>query len=176
ATGRILEASFDLLGKDALRGTASFGTGDPIAAGTDPVMNAVGNVVLVREGGGAAGIIRQMTVQVDNNLRELKAVGSLGNVGIGVGDASVGGTLEAYFEDGALYDKYLAGTDTSLAFVVAEGGRAYVVTLPRAKLTQGRIDAGSRNADCVLRFELMARRDPATGASIQIDRLPEFGS
>ncbi|MCC7271407.1 MAG: hypothetical protein IT561_01985 [Alphaproteobacteria bacterium] len=176
ATGRILEASFDLVGKDAARGAASFGTGDPVPAGTAPVMNAVGNVVLVREGGGTAGIVRQMTVQIDNNLRELKAVGTLGNVGIGVGDAAVGGTLEAYFEDGALYDKYLAAADTTLAFVVAEAGQAYVVTLPRVKLAGGRIEAGSRNGDCVLRFELMGQRDPLTGASIQIDRLREFGS
>ncbi len=175
ATGRILEASFDLVGKDALRGAASFGTGDPLPAGTAAVMNAVGDVVLVREGGGGAGIVRQMTVEMDNNLRELKAVGTLGNVAIGVGDASVGGTLEAYFQDGTLYDKYLAGTDTSLAFVVAENGQAYVVTLPRVKLSGGRIEAGSRNGDCVLRFDLMGLRDPATGASLQIDRLSEFG-
>jgi hypothetical protein len=176
ATGRILEASFDLVGRDARRGTASFGTGDAEPAGTASVMNAVGDVVLVREGGGGAGIVRQMTVELDNNLRELKAVGALGNVAIGVGDATVRGTLEAYFEDGALYDKYLAGTDTSLAFVVAEGAQAYVVTLPRVKLSSGRIEAGSRNGDCVLRFDLMGLRDPDTGASLQIDRFPEFGA
>ena len=176
ATGRILEASFDLIGRDALRGTASFGTGDALPAGTAPVMNAVGDVVLVREGGGGAGIVRQMTVEMDNNLRELKAVGTLGNVAIGVGDAAVGGTLEAYFQDGTLYDKYLAGTDTSLAFVIAEGAQAYVVTLPRVKLSGGRIEAGSRNGDCVLRFDLMGLRDPATGTSLQIDRLSEFAA
>lgn len=176
ATGRILEASFELIGRDALRGDAGFGTGDPVPAGTAPVMNAVGDVLLVREGGGGAGIVRQVTVELNNNLREVKAVGALGNVAIGVGDAAVGGTLEAYFQDGALYDKYLAGTETSLAFVAAAGGQAYVVTLPRVKLSGGRIEAGSRNSDCVLRFDLMGLRDPATGCSIQIDRLSEFAA
>jgi hypothetical protein len=176
ATGRILEASFELLGRDAVRGTAGFGTGDPLPAGTAPVMNAVGDVLLVRQAGGAAGIVRQMTVELNNNLREVKAVGALGNVAIGVGDAAVGGTLEAYFQDGALYDKYLAGTETSLAFVAAAGGQAYVVTLPRVKLAGGRIEAGSRNADCVLRFDLMGLRDPLTGCSLQIDRLPEIAA
>ncbi|BBK30585.1 hypothetical protein EDC65_1976 [Stella humosa] len=176
ATGRILEASFDLVGRDARRGTASFGTGEPVPAGTAPVMNAVGDVLLVREGGAGAGIVRQMTVELDNNLREVKAVGALGNVAIGVGDAAVGGTLEAYFQDGALYDKYLGGTETSFAFVAAAAGQAYVVTLPRVKLAGGRIEAGSRNADCVLRFDLMGLRDPVTGCSIQIDRLPEFAA
>ena len=176
ATGRILEASFDLVGRDALRGGAGFGSGEPVPAGTAPAMNAVGDVVLVREGGGGAGIIRQMTVELDNNLREVKAVGTLGNVAIGVGDAAVGGSLEAYFQDGALYDKYLAGTETSLAFVAAAAGQAYVVTLPRVKLAGGRIEAGSRNSDCVLRFDLMGLRCPVTGTSLQIDRLPEFAA
>ncbi|BBK36085.1 hypothetical protein STAQ_11630 [Allostella sp. ATCC 35155] len=176
ATGRILEASFELLGRDALRGDAGFGTGAPIPAGIAPVMNAVGDVLLVREGGGAVGVVRQVTVELNNNLREVKAVGALGNVAIGVGDAAVGGALEAYFQDGALYDKYLAGTETSLAFVAAAGGQGYVVTLPRVKLSGGRIEAGSRNADCVLRFDLMGLRDPLTGCSIQIDRLPEFAA
>ncbi len=170
-TGRIVEARFDVIGRDALRGAATFGTGQPIAPPVAPVMNAVGHLVLVREGGGGAGIVRRVGIEIDNGLRELKAVGALGNVGIGVGTAQVAGSLEAYFADGALYDKYLAAADTSLAFVLAEGTTAYVVTLPRVKLTEGRVEAGSRDSDCILRFALTGARDPLTGATVQIDRL-----
>ncbi len=50
-------------------------------------------------------------------------------------------------------------------------GNAYVFTLPRVRLTRGSIAAGGPDQDVMADFQFQAVRDPATGATIQIDRL-----
>lgn len=172
-TGAVITASFGFTGKAAAIGGASVGTGAPLAAPSNPVMNAVGHVGEVRENGMKLpdAALRELSVRLDNGLRGLQAVGSLGNVDVGAGRCTVTGRVSVYFADGGLYAKYLAGTPTSLSFRIADGGgNGYVVTLPRVKLTRGSIVAGGNDQDVLADFDLQALRDPATGCTLQIDR------
>jgi hypothetical protein len=172
-TGQILSGAFDFLGRATALGGASVGTGAPVAAATTDVMNAVDNIGEIREGGAlmAGTSVSQLSVDLRNNIRGIKAVGTLGNVDVGAGRCQVSGSVSIYFSDGALYQKYLAGTATSLSFRVQDGtGKAYVVTLPRVKLTDGRIQACGNDRDVMAEFQYQAVRDPDTGCTIQIDR------
>ena len=110
-------------------------------------------------------------MRLDNGLRGIQAVGSLGNVDIRTGRCAVTGRVSVYFTDGALYAKYLAGTPTSLSFRVNDSaGNGYVVTLPHVKLTRGTIVAGGNDQDVLAEFDVQALRDPATDCTLQIDR------
>lgn len=172
-TGAVITASVAFSGRAATIGTASVGTGAPAAAASNPVMNAVGHVGEVREDGVKLpdAALRELSVRLDNGLRGIQAVGSLGNVDIGAGRCTVQGRVSVYFADGALYAKYLAGTPTSLSFRITDSdGNGYVVTLPRVKLTHGNIVAGGNDQDVLADFDLQALRDPVTGCTLQIDR------
>lgn len=172
-TGAVITASFGFTGKAAAIGGASVGTGTPVAAPSNPVMNAVGHVGEVRENGVKLpdAALRELSVRLDNGLRGLQAVGSLGNVDVGHGRCNVTGRVSVYFADGGLYAKYLAGTPTSLSFRIADGGgNGYVVTLPAVKLTRGSIVAGGNDQDVLADFDLQGIADPVTGCTLQIDR------
>lgn len=172
-TGAVITGSIAFTGKAATIGAASVGTGAPVAASANSVMNAVGHVGEVRENGVKLpdAALRELSVRLDNGLRGIQAVGSLGNVDVGAGRCTVTGRVSVYFADGGLYAKYLAGTPTSLSFRVTDAaGNGYVVTLPLVKLTRGTIVAGGNDQDVLADFDLQALGDPVTGCSLQIDR------
>lgn len=172
-TGQVLRGSASFMGKAATIGDASVGTGTPVSATTHDVMNAVGNIGEIREAGELLGgtALRSLSVRIANGLRGIQAVGSLGNVDIGAGRCTVTGSVSAYFSDGTWYQKYLAGTATSLSFRVEDGsGNAYLITLPKVKLTGGRVQAGGNDRDVMADFDFQALSDPASGCTIQIDR------
>lgn len=169
----ILTGDFSFMGATGTRtGTSAVSTVPDAAAGNN-VMNAVGNVVNIREGGAAAAVyFKSIDIALNNNLRGQDAVGTLGHVGIGVGSCDITGNLSAYFENAALYDKFLAGTETSLSFRVQDiDANAYVFTLPRIKFETGRVTAGGRNADIMADLGYRAIRDIALGFTYQIDRI-----
>jgi len=172
-TGSILRGSFGFVGKAASIGDASVGTGAPVDPAAHDVMNAANNVGEIREAGAplASGVLQSLSIRLNNTLRPIQAVGALGNVDIGAGRCAVTGSVSVYFTDGALYRKYLDNTPTDLSFRVGDAaGNAYVVTLPRVRLTRGSIVAGGADQDVVASFDYQAVRDPGTGCTLQIDR------
>lgn len=173
-TGAILTGSIGFTGRAAAIGDVSVGTGPAAAAPTGEVLNAVDHVGHVHEDGaplvGAA--LRALSVRLDNGLRGVQAVGSLGAVDVAAGRCAVTGRVSVYFADGALYAKYLSGAVTSLSFRVGDpAGNAYVLSLPRVKLSSGTLVAGGNDQDVMADFGFQALRDPATGCTIQIDRI-----
>lgn len=174
SVGEILTGVFGFLGKGAALAGTTIGTGGPTAAPTNDVLNAVSNVAYIGEGQALfAGKLKEFSLNLNNNLRQQKAVGTLGNVGIGTGRAVVTGKLTAYFEGAAndLYTKYLAGTETSLSFRITDAANnAYIITLPRVKLTKGELTAGAADQDVMADLDFQALRHPTYDFTIQIDR------
>lgn len=172
--GEILNGVLGLMGKSAVLGSATIGTGGPTAAPTNDVLNAVTNVPYIMEGGALfAGKLKDFSINLNNNLRSQKAVGTLGNVGIGTGRAVVTGKLTAYFEGSAndFYSKYLVGTETSLSFRITDAaGNPYILTLPRVKLTKGELTAGAADQDVMASIDFQALRHPTYDMTIQLDR------
>jgi hypothetical protein len=121
--------------------------------------------------------VKSMTMNVDNNLRGQKALGTLGNIGLGQGDFKVSGSLEAYFADGSQIDKFLADTYTQLIVGSKDtAGNGYVYTLPRVLLMNAKITAGSKNQDAMVQFDYSAFADDANAVAalrktMFIDRL-----
>lgn len=173
ATGQIMTCAASFMGKNVVRTGATVATTTKAALTAD-VMNAASDAVVVNEGGTSAGIVRSMTIQTNNNLREQKAVGTLGNAGMGSGVFEVTGSLEAYFQDGTLYDKYTVNAATSLACVFVQDNQAYVLTVPRVKIESCSISAGGRNQDMILNMSYRGIMDTATNCELQIERFPYY--
>lgn len=173
------EGTFSFMGKASVRGTATVLPGSTVASQTYEIHNGVAGVGNLWEAGVplVSTSIKSITLDIDSSLRAQDALGSLGAVGIGMGTIAVKGSLEVYFADGALYDKFVGDIYTALIFSTKDvDGNGYVFTIPRAQLTGAKIMAGSKNTDVMASFqyEAFADRKNATVAlrkTVIIDRL-----
>ena len=170
STEAMLEGSFTFLGKDAVLNDISQAS-QIIPAPTTPNTNSVDNFGELRESGESQGLIQSLTLEVDNNLRSQKAIANIGLVGVAPGRCRVSGKLEAYFQNSVLYNKFRYGEPLSLDWRLTDNeGNTLIVTLPKCKLSNGSISAGSADEDVMATFDFQAIFDPITGCSIQIDR------
>lgn len=173
--GAILTGSFDFMGKKATLATGASSVTSAVAAGVTSVLSASSNVGQVREAGSdvASCLVQGLDFTVTNNVRGLKALATLGNCDIGVGKCDVTGTLTAYFKDNSLYDKYLAGTPSSLSYKVEDTtGNAYIIDVPQIEFESDGINVGGQDQDVMETLGFRAYRDPTYGYTIQVSRFP----
>lgn len=174
ATGSIITGSFDILGKNqaTYSGAANAGfngTVTPSAATTSDVMNVI-SMLTLNEGGSAIGNVQSMELTFDNTLRQQRIIGSTEIAGIGSGQFMASGTLTAYFDSMALYNKFLNETASSIQAVVNDGSNSYTIDLPNIKYTTASVLAGGVDEDVVVSLEFMGLYDAATGGTAKITR------
>lgn len=174
ATGSILTTSFGVLAKDAQMTETQFSGATVNTANTNTVLNAVDNVAaIVFDGdpGGSTFYFNSLSIALDNQLRGQEAVGTLGLIGIEAGRMALTGSIELYFENSALFDKFRAATAFGLSFLAQDtAGNAYVVTIPRAKYTQMEIVAGGLDQDIFASAQFEAIVNTAGTYQYQISR------
>lgn len=179
ATGALTDGTFDFVGKSGVRGTATVLPGTLVVSKTYDIHNGATGVGQLWEGTVplTSTYIKTFTLDYDNALRPQQAIGSLPVVGVGSGTIAVKGTLEAYFADGALYDKFLSNAYTTLIVSTQDAsGNGYVVTLPRVSLMNSKITAGAKDQDLMATFDYMALSDDSNAIAglrktIFIDRV-----
>jgi len=174
ASGSILTGSMEFMGKRGARNNASIMPGTPIASQNFEVMNAVSGLGQLLEGGVAltATKIKKLDLSLDNTLRGQDAIGERGNANIGLGTVKVTGTMEVYLADGSMYDKFLNNTKTSLQFVLCDGSKnGYAFTIAAMKFGDAKIQAGSKDSDCMLSIPFTGIRDTVSGKTIFMDRM-----
>lgn len=180
ASRSLTEATFTFLGKDSLRKNGStYMPGTIAQSQTYDIQNGVTGVGNIWEGGAplANTVIKSISLDIDSGLRAQDALGVLGLAGVGIGTFVVSGSLEVYFADGAMYDKFLNDVYTSLTFSTKDAANnGYVIQLPRVQLSNGKIQAGSKNSDLMATFDYTAFADKgaanaALRGTIFIDRV-----
>lgn len=173
-TRSILKAEFSFISKSSAMTETQFGSASFVAANTNDVMNAVGNVAaIVFDGDPGANqfYFNNLELEVANNVRGQEAVGTLGFIGIVPGRQEINGSLELYFENSALFDKFRAATAFSLSFMVADAsGKRYIFTIPRAKYTSMEIVAGGLDEDIFAKAEFEGLVNSAGTYQFQISR------
>jgi len=169
SSGSIVTGSFGFMGTSATR-AGSTAANVLTAATTTPVVNATSNVGAVQEGGSdLVTAIQSISLNLDNALRNQAAVGSKFPRGIGYGRQTVTGSVNAYFEDGSLYDKFLSHTATSLSFAFTDGTNHMRVTLPKVFFSAANPVPGGVDQDVMQDLAFTAVVDPTTACQIQID-------
>jgi hypothetical protein len=174
----LTDGSFDFMGKDAVRNIAKQLPGALTASNAFEIQNGVKGVGVLWEGTApiTSTSIKTFSVNVENNLRGQKALGTLGNVSIGSGDFDASGSMEVYFADGTQFDKFLSDTYTQLIIGSNDVARnGYVLSFPRVMLMNAKVVAGSKNADIMATFDWMAFADtqnaiPALRQTMFVDR------
>lgn len=173
AANQIITGNFDFLGKSGSVSATTTSSGGITAANTNDIINATSNVGSILEADVTTNttLIQSIGVSLNNNLRGLDEVGTLGNANIGTGVTDVTGTLSAYFQNKNLIDKYIAGTKTSLSTRLTDNdGNTYIFTFHKIAFETAPVNAGSSNSDVMQNLTWRAMRHPTYDNTIQIDR------
>lgn len=175
--GSIITGSFDFMGQSHTGGMVSATTlpGSPVASQSLDVMNAVADVGMLMENGvnllTAGSFIKSVKLNLNNNMRGQKAVGVFGNAGVGLGALEITGTMELYIENSTYYNKWFAGTNTSLAFGFADSaGNGYLIELDKVSFKDGGMNPGGQSDDAMLTLPFQAFFNAATNRGIRITR------
>jgi hypothetical protein len=176
ASGAIVKGSTKLMGKETNRNNASI-LGNATSytvldAPATEVVSATANVgALLIDGVPAATAIQSIKLDIDGTLREQRAVGSKFARGIAAGRLQVSGTVEAYFEDGAMYDRFINHETVALAFpIIDQDQNTYYFTVPSFKVTSDPIAPGGIDQDVMDKMDIKGFRDVGTQCMVQIDR------
>lgn len=175
--GSIITGSFGFLGQghDGMVGATTL-PGSPVASQTLEVMNSVADVGAIYENGssvlgGSSSFIKSVKLNIANNMRAQKAIGIFGNAGIGLGELAITGSMDIYVENANYYNKWLAGTTTSLALGMADAaGNGYLVEMDKVQFKDGGLNLGGRNDDTMLSLPFQAFYSPTTGRGIRLTR------
>lgn len=174
ATGSILNLTMPTLALDAVMTETQFAGATITGATTTQVMNAVDNVATITfdgDPGGTQFFFNALSIEMDNGLRGQEAIGTLGFVGVVPSRLTITGSIELYFENSTLFDKFRAATAFSLDFRVADAaGNEYVVTVPRAKYTSMDITAGGLDQDVFASAEFEVIIDTTGTYMVQLSR------
>lgn len=173
ASGAFVNGSFDFMGKDSVRTGATGLPGTPIPQTNFDVINALTGVGNILENGAALAntFIKSLKLDIGNTLRGQDAIGTLGFVGVVPGSLDITGELEVYLADGAMYDKFINNTASSMIWTMKDAaGNGYAMTLPRIHYSDAKVMAGSKDQDMMLSMPFTAILDSVTGKAVIMDR------
>lgn len=180
ASGSRSTMSFSFMGKGAQRDTSTQLPGSAQESFAYDIHSGTTGPACIIWADGAPFVgtfVKSISLSYDNALRSQEALCTLGAIGIGSGTLNVSGTLEVYFANGDLFDKFLANQYISVTFSTLDSdGNGYVFTLPKVNLGSVNTSAGGKDADMMLSIEFTALRDlgnavPALRQVIFVDRV-----
>lgn len=179
-TGSIVNATLSFSGRgdvdmDPDRSNLSTTGASEVDPDTTLQLNATSNVGNLFEGGSAlATAIGAIAITIENNLRMVNVVGDKFPQDVNAGFVDVTGTLTAFFENKALFDKFIDHTQSSLSFSLTDGdGNVVVVDLPRIYYGTGSPTTPGGNEEVDLAMEFTAIREQVTGGvTIEFDVIP----
>lgn len=174
-TGSIATGQFTFAGKSAKWDNTPIAGEVQNAPGTNQVMNCVQNVlnILVNGAvlGSVVGSVMSLDFTLDNQHREQKGLGVLGNVGVVAGQLKITMKASQYFQDNVQALAFEAATAFSFSFQLTDGaGNTYIITLPRNKYESFTSDAGQLDSDVMAETSFTTILDPTTVCMIQIDK------
>ena len=143
------------------------------AGSTTSVMSSVTNIAnLLENAVPSTEFFRKLSLSIKNNVRGLKAIGTLGNVGMALGTCEVTGSIEIYFATKTMLERYINGTGFSLSFDMDDGTSNYTVLLPKVKFETGQVVSGGLDQDILFSGTIRGLYDSGEGSQIKITRVP----
>lgn len=175
SAGAIITGSITTMGRETKRrNTTLLGGGayTVLEAPATENVSATANVgALSANDEELATALQSISIEIEGNLRAQQAVGSKFPVGISAGRLNITGTINAYFADGYMFDKFLQHKTVSLSFPIIDPDKnTYFITIPAFKIMSDPIAPGGIDQDVMEALEFTAFRDAATKCMMQIDR------
>lgn len=175
----ILTGSFSFMGASVVNDTAEFAGAVNKAAPTNEIMNTSDNVGALFENGqqvAAPNSVLGTSIQVDNTLRRINAVGSTSSVDIGAGRCVVTGSLRFYYGNNAILTRIRNNTASSYMLRVTDpgGAKAFLVDVPRIKFTGGDPQVPGIDQDRILEAPFQGLRHATLGYTLHMQRFEEY--
>lgn len=108
-------------------------------------------------GGGV--FLQEYTLEVNNNVQPVKALGTLGNFDLIEGDFQVSGQFTAYYANNELVQAVRNNDDIQVDFVFVKDNAGLLFDIPLATLGEGRINV-EKDAPITIPLSKDAARDP----------------
>lgn len=172
--GQPLTGSFTVAAKQEVSATTDASTGSIVAAPTGKIFDNVGGFVSCTLDGADIGTkVHGWTLKMTRSGATAEyALGGSGAAGMIFGLLEVTGTLDVYFKDMTLYQRYVNETSGSLALTIQDAAaNKYVFTIPACTMMNPKIVAGGPNQALMAQFSLEGNPS-AGGNTIEIDRTP----
>lgn len=164
----IITSNFGLIGRsmdDPAQTAIAGATYDP-GTTSSPFDSFSGTI---EEGGSAIAIITELSLTLENGLSALFTVGSDTAACLSIARSNLSGSVTAWFESEALYEKFLNETESSLEFTLSDGTNAYGFSLPRIKYNSGQPDV-SGEGEVTISLDIMALFDETEESQIVITK------
>jgi hypothetical protein len=167
---KIATGNCDFIGQGAKPSTTSASAGGYTAQTTNPVLNCSNNIGKIVQGGAPVNTgVKMMTIELNNNLRPLPAIGQATLYGVGLGRCEVKGSMQMYFVDNSILNMFVSHTKSSFGCVLTDGaGGAMSVDMPSLHYDTGKTDVAGINTDVMMDTTYSAFRDKTLGYEIQI--------
>jgi len=176
AASEIVTGSMGYMGINSTQSTTSI-DGDGYTAGnTNRVYNAVNMITSVEEGGVEyKSNIQSLTIDIANNKRESRAIGSEAPSCVGDGQFVVTGQVTIYFKDNTVYDKFLNQTLTSIKVTLEDDagtvGNQIIIDMPSVLYTNVAREIPGNNQDVLVVLDYQAIYNAGIGGTIQWDQI-----
>lgn len=159
--------TFSLMGKEQSLGSAILTGASYTAATTTDVIDSFTGTF--NEGGSASGIITEVTLNLQNGLTKKPVAGSKHTLQHSIGRSNLSGQVTVYFENAAMYEKFLNEQESSLSLTLTDGSNNYTILIPRIIYTAAQIETSGEGA-IFLPLPFQALRDDTEGSNITITR------
>lgn len=181
AVQAIATGSMTFIGTTGVPGSATIdNAGGVTASNTNPVMNGTANVGTVYFDDYSATTptatamsekISEFNLTINNNIRGLNALGTLGNFDLGAGAFTVEGSMTLYFANNTFWSDFIDHTYKSFSFSITDGdGNTYVITLPRVNFSEANPALEGIDTDVMQTVNFTAIRDSLSGAALIINK------
>lgn len=169
--GQLVTGGFSFLGNSAsVDTTNALGTGTLGSATTTEVLNGSSDVSSIQLNGATPGsVVRSIQLNVDNGMRPIEGLGSIGPMDYNSGRSNITGQIEIYFDDLIAYNALINNTAVSLVWTVSDGTNTLTFDLPNIKFNSGAPNATGVDTDVVLTLPFTALFD-ATKSAMRITR------
>jgi hypothetical protein len=165
--------NIDFLGEAAARATSTQGDGSPTAASTNDSMNTIDSLSIYIDNALTTLDATAFNFTISPTLREKKALGNLGAIGIGAGTFSITGSIDVHNEDNSLLTDLDSFADKGLAIIVGDAaGNSYVFDFPSVKFTSGTRNTPGQDQDVLTSIGFEAQLDTDLDAMVGITRIP----
>lgn len=169
ATGQIVSATFGTIGKGQTTDqTALSGATYASETTTSPFDSYSG---VIRDGGENIAVVTALSLNVDNGMAPLYAVGSSETLNPSQQRSRLTGSMTVYFEDVTILNKFVNETETTLQFSLVDvDGNEYMFYLPRVKYNSGQPDVTSEDP-VTLSVDFVGLLDPTVTNNIVLERV-----
>lgn len=175
APSQMVQTTFDIVGKNMLQATSTLGA--PADAGVYEPFDSFNGELL--EGGIASGndlcSVSQLQFSITNEAGPVHTILCGDNADqaaqMQFGNATVEGTLTAYYEDAALINKFLNETESVLSVTVDDptGTNGYTFYMPRIKYNGANVPVANMQSR-LIELPFVALKDDTAGYSLRLTR------